>query len=459
MMFLLSLLILAHVCLYSHAFMVRVTTRMHSTDLSSTSRKTVSYESRDKIKAINRDDFPILQTDAYPDKPLVYLDSAASSQKPHYVLDMMDQYYKTSHANVHRGAHSLAIKATEKYEWARTQVQKFINAKYREEIVFTRGATEAINIVAMSYGQRLLPGDEIILSVIEHHSNLVPWQLLAQKTGAVLKFIEMKEDMTLNMNSFHELLSSKTKIVAISHASNVLGVVNPAEEVISAAHSVGAVVLLDACQSVPHMQVDVQKLDADFIVASSHKMCGPTGIGFLYGKLDVLKSMPPVYGGGEMIDKVELQSSTYALPPARFEPGTPAIAEAVGLGAACEYLSRIGMNVIHEHEIKLGKYLYEQLETIEGLQLYGPSSSSATRTGLVAFNSKDIHASDLSFFLDQEGVALRSGHHCTQPLHNKLGAAGSIRASIYFYNNQEDIDTFIEKLKEVIQMFKSISGN
>jgi cysteine desulfurase/selenocysteine lyase len=269
----------------------------------------------------------------------------------------------------------------------------------------------------------------------------------------------MKEDMTLNMDSFHELLSSKTKIVAISHASNVLGVVNPVEDVISAAHSVGAVVLLDACQSVPNMQVDVQKLDADFIVASSHKMCGPTGIGFLYGKLDVLKSMPPVYGGGEMIDKVELQSSTYALPPARFEPGTPAIAEAVGLGAACEYLSRIGMNVIHEHETKLGKYLYEQLETIEGLQLYGPSSSSATRTGLVAFNSKDIHASDLSFFLDQEGVALRSGHHCTQPLHSKLGAAGSIRASVYFYNNQEDIDTFIEKLKEVIQMFKSISGN
>lgn len=453
------LLLLLLACWHSQSLVVRVTTRMHNIDLSVTSKVINRHESHGKIKAINRDDFPILQTDAYPGKPLVYLDSAASSQKPNYVLDMMDQYYKTSHANVHRGAHSLAIKATEKYEWARSQVQKFINAKYREEIVFTRGATEAINLVAMSYGQRLLPGDEIILSVIEHHSNLVPWQLLAQKTGAILKFVEMKDDMTLNMASFNQLLSSKTKIVAISHASNVLGVVNPVEDIITAAHNIGAVVLLDACQSVPHMQVDVQKLNADFIVASSHKMCGPTGIGFLYGKLDILKTMPPVYGGGEMIDKVELQSSTYALPPARFEPGTPAIAEAVGLGAACEYLSRIGMNVIHDHEMKLGKYLYDQLSTIEGLQLYGPSSTSDTRTGLVAFNSKDIHASDLSFFLDQEGVALRAGHHCTQPLHSVLGAAGSIRASIYFYNNQEDIDIFIEKLKEVIQMFKNINNN
>lgn len=409
--------------------------------------------------AINRHDFEILSIDAYPNKPLVYLDSAASSQKPNVVIESMNDYYKTSNANVHRGAHALAMKATEKYEWARRQVQKLINAKHREEIVFTRGATEAINLVAMSYGQRIKAGDEIILSVIEHHSNLVPWQLLAQRTGAVLKFVDIDPvSMIFDLNHYKSLLSSNTKIVAIGHASNVLGTLNPVKEVIELAHQYNAVVLLDACQSVPHMAVDVQALNADFIVASSHKMCGPTGIGFLYGKLLLLTSMPPVQGGGEMIDKVELQSSTYALPPSRFEAGTPAIAEAVGLGTACEYLLSIGLDRIHKHEVLLGRYLYDQLLTIDDLELYGPNPNvyDIDRTGLVAFNCKTVHASDVSFFLDQEGVAVRTGHHCTQPLHAKLGLAGTIRASLYFYNNKDDIDVFISKLKDTILMFKTM---
>jgi cysteine desulfurase/selenocysteine lyase len=271
--------------------------------------------------AMRREDFPILDTDAYPGKKLVYLDSAASSQKPNYVLDVLDDYYKSSHANVHRGAHALAAKATEKYEWARDQVKLFINAQHREEIIFTRGATEAINVIAMSWAQRLQPGDEIILSVMEHHSNLVPWQMVAQRTGAVLKFVGLTESMEFNFDEYMSLVSPKTKLVAISHASNVLGTCNPVKKIINVAHSMGAVVLLDACQSVPHMPVDVQDLDADFIAVSGHKMCGPTGIGFLYGKIDLLKSMPPVFGGGEMIDVVKLESSTYAQPPSRFEAG------------------------------------------------------------------------------------------------------------------------------------------
>ena len=381
--------------------------------------------------AINREDFQILDVEAYPGTPLIYLDSAASSQKPYSVLNAMDEYYKTSHSNVHRGAHSLAMKATTLYENARTSVQKLINAKNREEIVFTRGATEGINIVALSWTQRLRPGDEIILSIMEHHSNLVPWQLAAQRTGAILRFVNLTSTHEFDLDHYRSILSSKTKLVATSHASNVLGTINPIEEIISEAHKVGAAVLLDACQSVPHMPVNVQMLDVDFLVASGHKMCGPTGIGFLYGKLNILESMPPYFGGGEMIDNVELTSSTYALPPSRFEAGTPPIAEAIGLGAACEYLMKIGMTNVFNHETTLGKYLYTQLKSVEGLTLYGPDIEKSIRTGLVAFNHRSVHASDLSFFLDKEGVAIRSGHHCTQPLHSRLDAAGSARARYY----------------------------
>ena len=282
-----------------------------------------SHERNMISDAICRDDFPILATEAYPGKKLVFLDSAASSQKPNYVLDAMDSYYKTSHANVHRGAHALAVKATEKYEAAREQIKTFVNAESHEEIIFTRGATEAINLVALSWSQNLKPGDEIILTEMEHHSNLVPWQMVAQRTGAVLKFVMMNSSMEFDLDHFYSLLTERTKMVAIAHASNVLGTCNPVKEVIKAAHSVGALVLLDACQSVPHMPVDVRELDVDFLAVSGHKMCGPTGIGFLYGKKDLLNSMPPVMGGGEMIDKVELQTSTYAKSPSRFEAGTP----------------------------------------------------------------------------------------------------------------------------------------
>ena len=430
------------------------------------------------IKAIAREDFPILDQLVHTDKKLVYLDSAASSQKPNFVLDKMNEYYKTTHSNVHRGAHALAVHATDLFEASRSQVQQFINAEYREEIVFTKGATDAINLVAMSWGQRLRPGDEIILTVMEHHANLVPWQMLAQHTGAVLKFVQLTPSMEFDMDHFHSLLSPRTKMVAFAHVSNVLGCVNPAREITAAAHRVGAVVLLDACQSVPHMPVDVQALGADFVVASAHKMCGPTGIGFLYGKKALLESMPPVSGGGEMIDIVELTHSTYALPPCRFEAGTPPIAEAIGLGAACEYLSMIGMQRIHEHETQLGAYLYSQLAAINSLDLYGPpptttssinptttshktdsttTSIHSPRAGLVAFNSKTIHAADLAFFLDQEGIAVRTGHHCAQPLHRALKIPGSIRASLYFYNSQQDVDVFAEKLKETIEMFERIS--
>lgn len=408
------------------------------------------------LDAINREDFPILQTEAYPGKPLIYLDSGASSQKPTYVLDQMQDYYMTSHSNVHRGAHALAAKATEKYESGRVTVQKFINAARREEIIFTRGATEALNILALSWAQKLQPGDEIILSVMEHHSNLVPWQMAAQRTGAVLKFVGLNESMEYDLAQLRSLLSPRTKLVSVVHASNVLGTANPVRDIVELAHSVGALVMLDACQSVPHMAVDVQALGVDFLAASGHKMCGPTGIGFLYGRYDLLLDMAPSLGGGEMIDTVDLLSSTYALPPSRFEPGTPPIAEVVGLAAACDYISGIGMNRIHEHEKQLGRYLCEQLEQVDGITVYGPPSNSGRRLGLAAFNSRDVHPTDLSFFLDQEGVAVRTGHHCTQPLHKELGVAGSMRASLYFYNSKADVDVFIAKLKDTLAFFKSM---
>lgn len=414
------------------------------------------------IEAINRCDFPILDQEAYPGKPLVYLDSAASSQKPTYVIESMNEYYKKTHSNVHRGAHALAARATTLYEGARDQVKNLINAKLREEVIFTRGATDAINLVVSSWGEsQLEAGDEVILSVMEHHSNIVPWQMLAEKKGLVIKFAQMKDNIdsqVLDMDHFKSLLTDKTKFVSLQHASNVLAICNPVEDIIEAAHGVGAKVLLDACQSVPHMVVDVQKLNVDFLVASSHKMCGPTGVGFLYGKTDLLQVMPPVQGGGEMIDTVTLEGSTFAMPPSRFEAGTPAIAEAVGLGAACEYLNKVGMDRIHQHEAELGDYLYRELKKIPGLTLYGPHPDQQARTGLVAFNCDAVHATDLSFFLDQEGVAVRTGHHCTQPLHRELGAAGSIRASLYFYNSKDDVDVFVTKLKEVITMFENMQG-
>ncbi|KAL5720830.1 Cysteine desulfurase 1 [Ranunculus cassubicifolius] len=404
---------------------------------------------------ITRPDFPILHQTVNKSK-LVYLDNAATSQKPSAVLDILQNYYETYNSNVHRGIHFLSARATDEYELARKKVAGFINASEPSEIVFTRNATEAINLVAYSWGlANLKSGDEIILTVAEHHSAIVPWQMVAQKTGAILKFVNLTEEEIPDINELKQLLSQRTKLVVTHHVSNTLGSVLPIEDIIRWSHTVGAKVLVDACQSVPHMVVDVQSLDADFLVASSHKMCGPTGVGFLYGKSAILSDMPPFLGGGEMISEVFLDHSTYADPPSRFEAGTPAIGEAIGLGAAIDYLSGIGMQKIHDYEVELSTYLYENLRSIPKVRIYGPApSKTVLRAALCSFNVENIHPTDIATFLDQEyGVAVRSGHHCTQPLHRYLGVNASARASLHFYNTKEDVDAFIAALKGTIDFF------
>ena len=406
-----------------------------------------------------RDDFPILHQKVN-DNSLIYFDTAASSQKPQAVLDALQHYYQNDNANVHRGAHTLSGRATDAYEGARDKVAQFINAASRDEIIYTRNASEAINLVAYTWGlANLTPGDEIILSVMEHHSNIVPWQLISQKTGAVLKYVELTQDEEFDLEQYRGLLSDKTKLVSVAHVSNTLGVINPVEEIIAAAHQHGAKVLIDACQSVPHMPIDVQELDCDWLVASGHKMCATTGIGFLYGKKELLLAMPPFMGGGEMIDEVFLDHSTYGELPHKFEAGTPAIGEAIALGAAVDYLNSIGMDKIHRYEEELTAYLFEQLETIPELRIYGkkPTAEGQGRAALAAFNVPGIHASDLATLLDHEGIAIRSGHHCTQPLHRILNASGSARASLYFYNTREEIDRFISALKETIDFFQDMN--
>ncbi|AFY59189.1 cysteine desulfurase-like protein, SufS subfamily [Rivularia sp. PCC 7116] len=407
-----------------------------------------------------RQDFPILHQEING-KPLVYLDNAATSQKPLFVIDKIRNYYEQYNANVHRGAHSLSAKATDAYEAARDKVTQFVNASSRQEIVFTRNATEAINLVAYSWGMNnLQPGDEIILSVMEHHSNIIPWQLIAQKTGAVLKYVELTSEETFDLEQFKKLLGDKTKLVSVVHVSNTLGCINPVKEICKLAHEKGAKVLIDACQSVPHMPVDVQEIDCDWLVASGHKMCAPTGIGFLYGKLENLQAMPPFMGGGEMIADVFLEYSTYAELPAKFEAGTPAIAEAIALGAAVDYLSNIGMDKIYAYESELTGYLFKQLEKIPQLKIYGPKPDvkGYGRAALASFTTGEVHPNDLSTLLDNEGVAIRSGHHCTQPLHRILDAPGTARASLSFYNTREEIDIFIEALQETLDFFNSMIG-
>lgn len=405
-----------------------------------------------------RADFPILHQEVN-DKPLVYLDNAATSQKPLPVLEALRQYYERDNANVHRGAHTLSVRATENYEGSRDKVAKFVNAASRQEIVFTRNASEAINLVAYSWGLNTLkPGDEIILSVMEHHSNIIPWQLIAQKTGAVLKYVGLTSDETFDLEQFRQLISEKTKLVSVVHVSNTLGCINPVEEIIAIAHQYGAKVLIDACQSVPHMPIDVRAMDCDWLVASGHKMCAPTGIGFLYGKLDLLEAMPPFMGGGEMISQVFLDYSTYAELPHKFEAGTPAIGEAIALGAAVDYLMGIGMDKIHAYEEELTAYLFDKLRGIPDIKLYGPqpTADGKGRAALASFTVPELDSSDVSTMLDQEGVAIRSGHHCTQPLHRILGVAGTARASLYFYNTREEIDAFVTALKETIDFFGNI---
>jgi cysteine desulfurase / selenocysteine lyase len=405
-----------------------------------------------------RSDFPILQQQVHG-QSLVYLDNAATSQKPLAVLNALEHYYRWDNANVHRGVHTLSARATDAYEGSRDKIAKFINAAHREEIIFTRNATEAINLVAYAWGQtQLQRGDEIILTVMEHHSNLIPWQIVAQRTGAVLKFVELTPEQTFDLEQYQSLVSDRTRLVSVVHASNTLGCVNPVAEIIAIAHHVGAKVLIDACQSAPHLPLDVQAMDCDWLVASGHKMCGPTGIGFLYGKQELLRSMPPFLGGGEMIADVFLDHATYADIPHKFEAGTPAIAEAIALGAAIDYLTGIGMETIHAYEQELAAYLFQRLEEMPSLTLYGPlpGESGTERTALASFTAGEVHPHDLSTILDQAGVAIRAGHHCTQPLHRAIKAQSTARASLYFYNTREDIDCFIAALKEAIEFFGSI---
>lgn len=391
--------------------------------------------------AITRPDFDILGR-RVTDKniPLVYLDSAATSQKPNQVLVKLDEFYRRVNSNVHRGAHTLSRESTAAYEESRNKVSNFINAFSRNEIVFTSGATEAINLVVQSYGREFLSqDDEIVLTVAEHHANLVPFQMLAKEKGCILNFANVSAEMgSLDLEHLESLVNERTKIVSFQHVSNVLASINPVKDIVSMIRSKApdAVILLDACQSVPHMPVDVQDLGVDFLAASGHKMCGPTGIGFLWGKEKILNSMPPWKGGGEMIDQVTLEGSTWQMSPGRFEAGTPAIAQAIGLGAAIDYLNSIGMENIESYEHELATYLYEQLATIPGITILGPSDATK-RSALCAFNHDSVHPSDLSTFLDMEGIAVRAGHHCCQPLHQHLGFSHSARASCYFYNTKE----------------------
>lgn len=407
-----------------------------------------------------RADFPILHQEIHG-KSLVYLDNAATSQKPISVLNAIQDYYRQDNSNVHRGVHTLSARATDAYEASRDKVAAFVNAECRQEIVFTRNATEAINLVAYSWAMSTLqPGDEIILTVAEHHSNLIPWQFVAQRTGAVLKFVELTETEEFNFEQFQSLLSDQTKLVSVVHVSNTLGCINPVEKICAEAHRYGARVLIDACQSAPHMPLDVQEIDCDWLVASGHKMCGPTGIGFLYGKLDLLRAMPPFLGGGEMIADVFLDHATYADLPHKFEAGTPAIAEAIALGAAVNYLTEIGMDKIHAYEEELTAYLFRELEQVPTIRLYGPKpkKDGSGRAALASFTAGDVHPHDLSTILDQAGVAIRAGHHCTQPLHRYLGAQSTARASLYFYNTYAEIDVFIAALKEAVDFFGSVFG-
>ncbi len=396
-------------------------------------------------------DFPIL-ADLSHGKPLVYLDSAASSQKPHVVIKAMNDYYAHDHANIHRGVYELSERATHLYEAARVQVRDFIHAKSSKEIIFVRGATEAINLVANSFGRKLLqPGDEILLTMMEHHSNIVPWQMVAQDTGAVIKVIPVSKAGELeNLANFATYFSKKTRLLAITHASNVLGTINPIQKITALAHAHGISVLVDGAQAVPHLPVDVQALDCDFYVFSSHKMYGPTGIGVLYGKEKWLTAMPPWQGGGDMIERVSFTGTTYAPLPAKFEAGTPAIAEAIGLSAAINYLQKIGMENIAQHEQHLLSIANQLLEKVKGLQIIG---TAAEKVGVISFVMEGVHPHDIATILDHEGIAVRAGHHCAMPLMTHLGLPACTRLSFGLYTTESDIVTFVQGLDAVRRIF------
>jgi cysteine desulfurase/selenocysteine lyase len=396
-----------------------------------------------------RGDFPILDQQVHG-RPLVYFDSAASSQKPRQVIDALRHYYEHDHANVHRGLHALSTRATEAYEGARMKIARYLGAASEEEIIFTRGTTEGINLVAQSWGgKNVRSGDVILLTEMEHHSNLVPWQLLAERTGAHLRFVPVGEDGTLRMEELPNLLTPEVKIFAFTHISNSLGTINPVAELCRAARAAGVVTLVDAAQSAGHVPIDVQALGCDFLAFSGHKMCAPTGIGALYGRAELLNAMPPWHGGGEMILSVTYEKSTYKQSPHRFEAGTPNIADAVGLGAAVDYLESIGRAAILEHDAALAAYAQEGLATLPGVRVHGP----LRRAGLVGFTMDAAHPHDLTTYADQHGLALRGGHHCNQPLMRKMGLPGTTRASFYFYNTKAEIDRMIEILEAAVRFF------
>ncbi|OFD38703.1 cysteine desulfurase [Bacillus mycoides] len=399
-----------------------------------------------------RKQFPILDQKVNG-KQLVYFDSAATSQKPIQVIETLERYYKEYNSNVHRGVHTLGTKATDAYEGAREKVRKFINAKSMEEIIFTRGTTTALNTVAASYGlDNVKEGDEIVISYMEHHSNIIPWQQVAKKTGATLKYLPLQPDGTISLEDVRQTVTPNTKIVSIMHVSNVLGTINPVKEIGAIAHENGAIMIVDGAQSAPHMKVDVQDLNCDFYALSAHKMCGPTGIGVLYGKKELLNNMEPIEFGGEMIDFVDLQESTWKELPWKFEAGTPIIGNAIGLGAAIDFLEEIGLHNIEKHEHELAQYALERLSEVDGVTIYGPKH----RAGLVTFNIDDVHPHDVATVLDVEGIAVRAGHHCAQPLMKWLKASSTARASFYLYNTKEEIDTFVESLIKTKEYFTNV---
>ncbi|EAG0859082.1 cysteine desulfurase [Listeria monocytogenes] len=399
-----------------------------------------------------RADFPILAQEIN-EKPLAYLDNAATSQKPKQVIEALTHYYEFDNANVHRGVHTLAARATDAYESARSKVAKFIHAREVAEIIFTRGTTSAINLVVDSYAEaNIEAGDEIVISYLEHHSNLIPWQQLAKRKGAVLKYIELEEDGTISVEQAKKTIGEKTKIVALAHVSNVLGTITPIKEIAAIAHQFGAVILVDGAQAVPHMEVDVVDLDADFYAFSGHKMMAPTGIGALYGKRELLDAMEPTEFGGEMIDFVELYDSTWKELPWKFEAGTPIIGGAIALGAAIDYLAEVGLENIQAHEQALASYAIEEMSKIEGITIYGPKDASK-RCGLVTFNLEGAHPHDIATILDEDGVAIRAGHHCAQPLMKWLDVSSTARASFYIYNTKEEIDALIDGLKLTKEYF------
>src|SRR5574341_321389 len=399
-----------------------------------------------------RRDFPILNREVRPGVKVVYLDSTATSQKPVSVIEAMDAFYRRSNANIHRGVHTLAEEATALYEQAREKIAKFINAPSARQIIYTRNTTESINLVAYTWARaNLKSGDLIVLTEMEHHSNLVPWYILAVERGVRLEFITVTEKGLLDLDTYRSLLSQDPKLISFTHMSNVLGTITPAAEMIRMAHEAGAVTLLDAAQSVPHLKVDVQELDVDFMAFSAHKMCGPTGIGALYGKIKLLEAMPPFLGGGDMIKEVKLRSFRPNDVPHKFEAGTPAIAESVGFGAAVDYLSAIGMDAVSAHEHEITEYALERLEEIPGLKVLGPSADK--KGGVASFTFDGIHPHDVAQVLDRDGIAVRAGHHCAQPLHEKFGVPASTRASFYLYSTKDEVDKLVEGIYKVKKVF------